>query len=334
MNPRLWSERLLARLSPELRSALGQSPLKALGEVIGLRVVATGAMNSWRDGGGWCDGLSFTAAGELLYVPTPYSKRQNFTLLHELGHFLIDQEDDEAVLVWSADQPRWRIEQTCDLVAASLLLPNEELGNSFAGGRPTGRSLADLAESRNASREVCAISLSQRIGCGGFAVLVHDDKVTFASRSGDVRPVPWRGDAVPAAHPFRSLENGQERQSETFWTSGKGERQRFYASMFRVERWRYGIFAEHDLWGIAKLHLPNASDSPKTALGRHIACRCGYRGWAPGYPHSVCHSMECPECGKCQCDWKESSESRGRCRECTTVVRSHLLVDGLCDRCQ
>ena len=335
MNPRLWAEQLVGRIEPELQIWLAEDPENALREAFGLRLITCEGMRRSRGDNGWCDGISFVERGEILFVPTPRSNRQHFTLLHEFGHHLIDDEDDEATIVWYADQPQWVLEHTCDLVAASLLLPSEQISAALENGKPTGRTIEVLTRSTNASREVCAIAIAQRLGCEGFAVLTQDRRVTFASRSGSTSPVPWRGDTVPVGHHLLGVLPNDQRLAESFWPNTRGESRRFYMSAYRDDRWTYGLFAEHDLWGVTSLHLPDTSYTPGThALGRRISCRCGYRGYVPGFPCSSCRRMDCPQCGRCECDWREAATERDRCRRCTVVVRANLLENGLCDNCR
>ena len=146
----------------------------------------------------------------VLYVPSPFSKRKYFTMLHELGHKLTDDEEDESIVDWLGELKNERevIERVCDLVAGRLLVPNSTLDDVLGGERPTGQALARLHDGSNASREACAVALSRRLGCPGFVTVIRDDIVTFTSRVGEPKPAPWRDVPLPAVHPLRSIGEG------------------------------------------------------------------------------------------------------------------------------
>jgi len=61
----------------------------------------------------------------VLYLATPTSRREDFTLLHEYAHTLVEADDD--AMTWLADQPddRAATEQLCNAVASMLLVPAE-----------------------------------------------------------------------------------------------------------------------------------------------------------------------------------------------------------------
>ena len=79
--------------------------------------VSAGLPTSQRGDGGWCDGVSFFDSGVVVYAQQ-HGRRDNFTLAHELGHFLVF--DDTDALNWIADQPDpgRTLEQVCEEIAA------------------------------------------------------------------------------------------------------------------------------------------------------------------------------------------------------------------------
>ena len=331
---RLWADRLVNGIDSHLRARLATEPLATLVEA-GYRVEASSGLDQRRGAKGWCDGLSFFENGTILYVHTPYSDRENFTILHEFGHLLIEAEEDEDVLVWAADQPAFVLEQVCDHVAAALLVPSSLVSTVLAGARPTGKAVSGLFQSSSASREVCAIAIARRLGCEGFVMVVREGIVTFASRTGDTRPSPWRGDVVPTSHHLCRVDDGEELASVSSWQSPQGIPRPFYLSAFRDGRWTYAVFTEHDLWGIERLHLPDPTQVNRREITRRkVTCDCGFSGSTVAFPCNTCHQRPCPQCGRCECDRREAREERAACRQCTIVVRAHLLVDGLCDNCR
>ncbi|HPZ51027.1 MAG TPA: hypothetical protein PLA44_14340, partial [Propionibacteriaceae bacterium] len=69
----------LAALDGATRRWFVNDPLAALAG-LGLAVEAVPHLDEARDGGGACDGASYVHDEVILYRPSPYSRRQNFTL--------------------------------------------------------------------------------------------------------------------------------------------------------------------------------------------------------------------------------------------------------------
>ncbi len=334
-SPQRWADRLVASLDATTRELVSRDPKEATISCFGLSLREAPALTERRGAGGWCDGLSFIEEGVLLYAPTPGSRRENFTIGHEIGHHLTDADEDDDLWDWLGDHAERGafIEHTCDAIASRLLLPRDRLSATLADRRPSGSALHELFTSSKASREVCAIAIAERIGCDGFVLLAKADTatVTFASRFGETRPTPWRNDPLPSAHPLRALGPTEIQVKESWWPNSRNERRRYYHHAIRDENnWIYAVFAVNDLWNASCLHLPEPEPA---ALRRfQVNCPCGYRGTTTEFPCSACHKAPCPTCG-CDCERKARLPT-GRCQSCSKVVRSHLIVDGLCDDCR
>ena len=133
-------ELALAVLPPDLQAAFAIDPSGVLRQRLGLKVQAVDKLSDSRSDGGACDGVSFLEDGVILYAPTPYSRRENFTLAHELGHWLVDQT--EAIYDWLADQrePARMLETLCDRIAQRLLLPRTVVRTVVGGGPVQARA--------------------------------------------------------------------------------------------------------------------------------------------------------------------------------------------------
>lgn len=337
MRPTTWADRLVEALDEELRLELAADPPGAMRDYFGLSVRESNTL-SQRGDGGWCDGLSFRRHNEVLYAPTPYSKRKYFTMLHELGHKLADDEDDDETLDWlgALDNERSVVERVCDLVAGRLLVPDRVLDKVLAGTRPTGQTLALLYGDTNASREACAVALSRRLGCPGFITVIRDDVITFTARVGDPRPAPWRDVPLPASHPLRSMGDGEVQAIECWWPDFAGQRHRFYQHALCTEPWTYAVFSESDVWGVAQLHLPEAETARARGDTIDFECKsCGLKRRTRTFKCNTCGGRACPNCEYCtNCDPKAALK-RGRCGICTQTVLIHLLnADGRCPDCQ
>ena len=66
--------------------------------------------------------MSFLDDGVILYAPTTNSRRQNFTLAHELGHWIVEQTKDFRLDCRPSDPPAL-LESVCDQIAQRFCYP-------------------------------------------------------------------------------------------------------------------------------------------------------------------------------------------------------------------
>ena len=126
--------RIVAAIEDQKRAVIATDPIAGI-ESLGYTVVAEPALTSKRGAGGWCDGMSFAEHNTVMYAPTPGSKKENFTLLHEVGHILVEQDDDALIWLADRDNPDVELERLCEEVAATLVVP-EDLLNEVVGTGP------------------------------------------------------------------------------------------------------------------------------------------------------------------------------------------------------
>jgi hypothetical protein len=259
--------------------------------------------------------------GIIFYAPSPRSRRQNFTLLHEFGHLCVDGDDD--VLDWLADRadPPTDLERLCDAIAAEILIPAPVITRLLAGSLPEPGHLRQLYAASSASEEVCAIALASRIPVRGAVLLIRRDTatVTFAASSGyPFLRIP-RDLLVPPRHPLRDLGT---RQQWTGWTTpdlrvaltdlpAKARESRFpHESMLRAR-------AEAGLRRTTAILLDIAKPGdPMEDRSRHVggspqdearvldlmACpACGQASARSSHPCEDCGIPPCPACGRCRC---------------------------------
>ncbi|MHB1004097.1 MAG: ImmA/IrrE family metallo-endopeptidase [Chloroflexota bacterium] len=333
LNTQAWASLLIERIAANVREALASDPKRALAQHFNLQLRAVATVSA-RGFGGSCDGLSILTGRVILYRSTPGSRRENFTLLHELGHFLVGASVE--LLSWAADQqnPSRAIEEVCDRVAAGLLLPAPFVDGMLKDSRPEAAHLMALFGDSVASREVCTIALSQRLGCEGFVALVSRGlwQVTFASRVAETWPHPWRGDPIPPDHPLQKVAANGAKRCEAWWASLNGERRDYYMDAVADEQYVYSIFAATDLWKIASLHIQATPPMRPTTFSRIVHCSsCGYQGTTSQYPCSECGQPYCPQCGECECNRR--ARHSGVCKVCRCIVPSRRLTDGICNDC-
>lgn len=335
-------EAALARLAREVRIDFAADPEAVLRHGLGLRVRHAEHLNEQRGDGGACDGVSFLEDGVILYAPTPGSRRQNFTLAHELGHWLVDQTP--AIYDWLFEQPdpKQELETICDRIAQELLLTDSDIDSVLLGAPVQARHVLDLYERSNASIPACAIALAARLsGIGAVLIVDHDADLDAAVvRYSSVRPdpergwpkvYPWPGQAVPPGHPLRSIRTGGSIRRRTFWAMPWGDHADFYLDAVEVRgRWVV-VMADTDLWGAEKFH-PIAPRDFDQRPEREVRC-CGETRIVRGYPCPKCHQMYCPSCGKCRCD-RQNDELIMCTGGCFLKFRQSLLVSGLCEECR
>lgn len=333
----------LSKLDAEARRRFPIDPLLTMRTDLGLKVTEADHLTERRADGGACDGLSFLKDGVILYAPTHQSRRENFTLAHELGHWLVTQVPE--IFDWLSVQPKPKpaLETLCDRIAQRLLLGDGTISAVVGVGPIRARHVLDLYASSQASMPACAIALAARLPRLGALVLVdrHPDDDQPIVRYASIRPdpvqgwpkvYPWPGQKVPAAHPLKFITEAAPVQRRTFWAMPWGETADFYMDAIAVSNRRaIGVLADTDLWGAERFH-PQIRRDYDERPEQEITC-CGQTRTARGYPCQDCGQVQCPNCGKCRCDRQNDAlvPCAGRC---FLSYRPHLLVNGLCEDCR
>jgi Zn-dependent peptidase ImmA (M78 family) len=311
MNSADHARRIVAALDSDIATRVARSPREALQQDFGLTVQEVPNLTDRRGAEGWCDGLSFLDHDVVLIVPTPYSRRENFTAVHELAHRLV--LNDDGALDWLANQrdPDRSCEAMCDQIAARLLLPGSLVAAVVKSEPPNASHIAELYRLSEASEPVCAIALSDLLPCQG-AVLISDiggSTVTYASvhatdEDGWPLAYPWPRRLIPKGHPLLRIRPTEERRERSWWATPWGDRQNYYLDAVAHSRRVHCVLAVYDLWGASRLHV---GDVPQKAARpeRTLACACGYNDIARGFPCSDCGQPYCPQCKECRCQRQE-----------------------------
>jgi len=120
-------------------------------------------------------------------------RRQQFTLLHELGHHIQKTNLELGTRVVEHREPEAFEDACCDAFAAQLLLPDDLVDSHISNRGPTVSTAVDLFESSSASRAAICVRLANRLQSAGVVVVVDEDgMVTFAAARGGLYP-PARG---------------------------------------------------------------------------------------------------------------------------------------------
>lgn len=328
-------EAAFAELDPRIRSQFADDPFTAL-DALGLKAREADHLTEKRADGGTCDGVSFLKEGVILYAATA-SRRENFTLGHELGHWLVDQAPD--IYDWLAGQPEPAValETLCDRLASGLVVPDDVINQIVGEGPVEANHVTLLYQSTNASIPVCAIALAGRLGTLGAVIVVRHaiQEVEYASVHPDPDrgwPVvhPWPGQPLPPSHPLRFLTAGQTARRKSFWETPWRSHAEFYLDAIAGQRRTVAVLADTDLWGVERFHAPQDREFDQRPE-LEVRC-CGQVRRFRGYPHQDCGGGFCPICGKCRCDRRAAAEAT--CSRCGLQFLPHLLEKGLCDDCR
>ena len=233
--------------------------------------------------------MSYLDDGIVLYAPSQWSKRENFTLAHELGHWLVDRDDK--LLDWLADQdqPSRILESVCNAIAQQLLLP-DDLVRSVASSPVGAKDILELSDGSAASVPASAIAIAGLLPALGAAITI--DSRTREVLSASVHPdlgkgwpavFPWRGDVLPAEPALADLRDGVTLTRKLFWRSRWGRREDFY---------------------IDAIGLPNRLVA---ILSAQVTC-CGQTRQVRGFPCGTCGQFCCPACGSCRCTKRKANE--------------------------
>lgn len=325
----------LVGLDDRVRERFATDPVGVLRNELGLKVRAVDHLAQQRDDGGACDGMSFLSDGVILYAPTATSRRETFTLAHELGHWLVEQTDE--VYDWLADQddPARLLETVCDHIARRLLVPDAIIDAVVREPVRAGHVL-DLYDASLASEPACAIALANRLRRLGAVVIIDDGVVTYASVQPDPSEgwptvFPWPGHSVPNGHPIRNIPVDGSLTRRTFWQTPWGARQDYYIDAVRKRNRVIAVFSDIDLWNAETLHLDEEREFDQRPVSE-IRC-CGETRSVRGYPCPSCAKPFCPVCELCRC--QRAAQREQLCGgTCFRKFLPNLLVNGLCEECR
>lgn len=359
-------------MGSEARTSFVLDPLTTMRSALGLRVTAADHLTEQRADGGACDGLSFLKDGVILYAPTDNSRRENFTLAHELGHWLVEQVPEIFDWLFEQPAPETALETLCDRIAQRLLLAELAISAVVGGGPIRARHVVDLYNATKASIPACAIALAARLPGLGAIVVVDtttnfdpDFGTEFGSsgledrafvRYASVRPdphegwpkvYPWPGQVVPPGHPLQHLLSSAQTRLPRV------------PAVFGAEP---GLLQQRSFWATpwgerAPFYLDAIAISPRRAIGvltdtdlwgaerfhpaehRDYDQRpgqeitcCGQTRNVRGYPHDPCGQIHCPVCGKCLCERRD--DELVMCEGgCFLKFKPHLLANGRCEEC-
>lgn len=327
----------LAMLPHDVAQRFADNPSLTLRDDLKLTVRAVGALNESRAGGGACDGISYLDDGVILYRQTG-NRRENFSLAHELGHWLVDKADAVYDRLAQFDDAAKMLETVCDRIARLLLLPDDVVSGILGTTAVEANHVMALYHATSASVHACTIALKDRLP--GLGAVVVIDRATGKVIYSSVRPddaygwptvYPWPGQDIPVGHPLRNVQLDGTLRQRTFWQAPWSARDDFYVDAAGYPTRIIAVFSAEDLWRAERFH-PAVTRQFDQRPELEVRC-CGqvhrFRGW----PCANCGEGYCLKCGNCRCARQVAAEVL--CAgSCYMRYLPHLLVDGLCEECR
>jgi len=334
------TDRLVTKLVDSLPDGFAEdfarSPKSAITAHLGLTVDEAEHLNQSRPNGGHCDGVSFLEHGVILYAKTR-SKRENFTLAHEVGHWAIERV--EGVYDWVAGQrePLIVLENLCDRLAQALLLPQSTIDATLGIGPLRAHHILELHRSTLASRAAACIALSTRLPSAG--AVAYASRETGAIEYASIQPhpehgwptvYPWPGQAIRPGSALLGLGDGQMSTRLSTWYSPWRTQAEYFVDAIADDTYIYAVFSEANLWGVKPpIAVPEFEYDKRPR--QTIEC-CGQTRQVRGYPCNVCGSIPCSECGLCA--HEKLNQADKPCKGCWLLFTPHLLNDeDLCEEC-
>lgn len=129
----------------------------------------------------------------LIVTESMSRRRQQFTLLHELGHHIQKTDIALGTAVVEHHEPEAFEDACCDAFAARVLLPDDLVNTYISERGPTVNTATGLFQASNASRAAICVRLAGQLGSPGVVVVLDPaGAVTFAAARGGLFP-PARG---------------------------------------------------------------------------------------------------------------------------------------------
>ena len=260
--------------------------------------------------------------------------RRRFTLLHELGHHLIELDNHLNDL--DIDDAARRDEDICNEVAAQVLLPSDVVNEALPAGKFTAEDISDLFDATGASRMACCVAGARRLRLPGCVILGTPDGVaTFTAHH---PATPWRiarqthqgNDSLlvrAAQSPSRRARGVTRVRFATGTVSGLVHADAFVAD----DGWVYQVVVadSHSPW-VQGLNLGLTDNGPDP---EEIECpNCGEAGLVWTRPCQTCGDRVCPQCQRCSCPFGPKLRT---CPTCTLSRPPNQFAAGaeVCNDC-
>lgn len=263
----------------------------------------------------------------LIVTESMSRRRQQFTLLHELGHHIQRTDIDLGTRIVEHREPEAFEDDCCDAFAAQILLPDDLVNAHISGRGPTVGTATELFESSNASRAAICVRLANRLQSPGTVVVLDKTGiVTFAAARGGLYP-PARGSDQTGNPLVRSALDTEQAGR----TAVRDDAQVWYRDGHSSER-LYGQAA----WAGDRLFLVMVAYSapwlsmspPRDGTAQHTKdrweqCEHCQRSFVIGFTCRSCGQPRCPA-GHCGC----TTKAEKTCTECFIQKHASQFAPG------
>lgn len=323
----------LATRWPNAATRIRTDPLAGIGYIDGLRVVDDRTAR-----GTECpiDGTYDPETTTIRYRRTGNTGRDNFTLLHELGHHLLAINEqwcyDIAPALDRANVGKTVEELLVSTFASRTLIPDDIAAQAFRRG-VTAQAVAELNRTTEASATACLVRALSEPGHRLVMLTDHVGQPWFAQTTGE----PWspgtrtRQPAIEAAAARAIDSDGNHRldggEGLRFGTGNTNHRVVFDVN---VDGSLVFVIVETTAFD-ARIHNPRARDDSATWTLDCVA-GCGNTFTTNESPGrcQTCGENKCPRCRGCECNQPAFC---ARCTLALPTARAHA-GHALCEECE
>jgi len=152
------------------------------------------------------DGLLEPASKTILLAAGQPATRQRFTLAHEVMHHLIESDGDllsDLHDVYEGRALEVALERLCNLGAAEMLIPGEQVAREAAAAGPNPRLVWELAGRHGVSEAAAAVALSRALGPRAQVSIWGGRPLELYFAAGAAAPRP--GLVLPLRHPLAEV---------------------------------------------------------------------------------------------------------------------------------
>lgn len=251
---------------------------------------------------------SHVAAGgaAVIFVDTDVAaRRQNFTLIHELGHHLIRGVDPDLLdtldnMAGDRGNPEDVEERVCHRFAADILIPR---ALRMGTGRPTPDDVVELHARTKASWEACAIAVAEQAsGTAAVLVIRQPDRVGLAACTTALGRWPSGSLLDPSGPLRRASTQDQHSKRATYAWRTRHERALWVDTVRPTSNTTIAVLVDSPSDGRVNI-LPEQTTG--TAEAQECArCPDGLRSvdWC-----DTCHGRRCETCNTCGC-WTPAAQ--------------------------
>lgn len=200
------------------------------------------------------DGAYDPEHGVILINQTHSPQRQRFTLAHEISHALLLGDEDllsDLHDTFDGDDLENAIETLCNVGAATILIPDDDLRAALERHGISGQVIADVARRADVSAPVALYALSDFVRTPAiFAVCGtngHGKTLTVlnSASTGSMRYSLSPGTLIPEGHPVdTAYRTGLPIEEASFFPFRSGKRMPAYVSAFPLRNRVLSAFEE------------------------------------------------------------------------------------------